>query len=178
MGQYGSQTKWALELNAPLGQFVLKSELIYIDEGTRELDTASKNAVVRTGSLYGYGFYARMSYFVFGDPLINGLAGMQLPPHVTGEDRSAKTADALQLLVEYDHLGFVYAGDNGGATNAVDPLVGAYLLDVYSVGINYWFTKRVRVTGNFLYNVYSGSTAHPLSGPTSYELTGRIALAL
>ena len=177
MGAFGAQTKWALELNAPVGPVVLKSEYIHVDENTRELDTAAKSAVVRKGNLNGDAFYVRASFFVFGDPLINGLGGTQLPPHLIGDLRPNKTGDALQLVAEFDHINFDYLASDL-ATTASDGLVGNYGLDVLGVGANYWLTKRVRLTSNFLYNIYSGRTAHPLAGSNSYEITGRVALAL
>jgi phosphate-selective porin len=178
MGDYGNQLKYGLEANAPLGQLVLKAEWVHIEEDTRELDAANKLAVVRAGHISGDGMYLRVSYFAWGDPLINGLGGTQLPPHITGDERRFKTADALQLVLEWDRMVFYYTGDNGNATPAVDSLVGGYGFDVLSVGVNYWFTKRVRLTANFLYNLYSGITPTPLGGSTSYEFTGRVALAL
>src|SRR5262249_52952628 len=113
------------------------------------------------------------------DNLINGLGGMQTPPHIYGAGlKPGKTQDALQLVVQYDHVGFDYAAADG-STAAVDKLVGSYGLNTIGVGVNYWYTKHIRLTANFLYNTFSGVAAHPLgTSENSYELTFRAALAL
>lgn len=179
VGGAGHVKKWGLELNVPVGQFVLKGEFVHSDEGLREVDTASKNAVVRRSTLVGDGFYARLSYFVWGDPLINGLGGMQLPNHLYERAlKPGKTEDALQVVLEYDHIAFAYTAQDG-ATAAQDKLVGQYAFDVAAVGVNYWFTRHLRFTGNLLYNTFGGSTARPLlKSDHSWEATLRAALSI
>lgn len=187
-GDYGNFLKYAIEINAPVGPFVLKGEYIHVNQGLRELDTTAPAtpggpAAVRNATMDGSAWYVRLSYFAFGDPLINGLAGQQLPPHLFGPLKPGKTDAALQLLVEWNHIAFAYTGDKATENAAETALVGAgidgnYGLDVYTAGANLWLTKRVRLTANFNYNVYSGLSAHPLFAPTSYEVTARAALVL
>lgn len=179
-GDYGQISKWGVELNAPVQQFVLKAEYVSSSEGTRELDlkTPSAPAWLRRGTLSGSAFYARLSYFVWGDPLLNGLGGMQNPAHLFGALKPGKTGDALQLVAQYDHVGFSYAA-NDGAAASVDKLVGDYAVDSVGLGVNYWYTKHVRMTGDFIYNAYSGPGPRPVvTADSSYEITLRLALAL
>ncbi|MBS2028117.1 MAG: hypothetical protein JST54_09460 [Deltaproteobacteria bacterium] len=189
-GDYGQRTEYAFEINAPVGPAVFKGEFVHNDEGLRELDytNASKPTYVRTSALDGNGVYLRASYFFWGDKLINGLAGMQVPPRMYGDLKPAKTADALQLVVNWDHMNFDYLADND--PNNKDPLAGHYDVSIYGVGLNYWYTKHIRLTTNFLYDVFSGSAYQapgattfkntplaPFSG-TAYEFTFRAALAI
>jgi phosphate-selective porin len=163
---------------------------VHLDQGLRELDLASaaKPAYVRTSKIVGDGWYARASYFVWGDPLINGLAGQQVPPRLFGELKPGKTGSALQLVAQWDHVGFNYDADNDPLNK--DPFAGRYNVNIYGVGVNYWYTKHIRLTTNFLYDQFSGSgyeksdnvtfKNEPLapSGGSSYEVTFRAALAI
>ena len=100
------------------------------------------------------------------------------PSRLYGELKPGRTDPALQLVLGYDHVGSTYAADDG-ATNTVDRFEGDYGIDTFAVGVNYWYTKHVRVTGNFLFNVFSGADARPLaSGDTNFEITLRLAVAL
>jgi phosphate-selective porin len=187
-GDYGQRTGYAFELNAPIGPLVIKAEYVHLDQGLRELDYAAKApAYVRTSKISGSGYYARASYFFWGDSLINGLAGSQMPPHLFGPLKPGKTATALQLVLNWDHLGFDYLADND--PDGKDPLAGRYNVDIYGIGLNYWHTKHIRITGNALYNKYTGSayekddgtfknTSLSPFGNSSYELTMRFALAI
>ena len=159
---------------------VVKAEYVNVDEGLRELDltSASKPVYVRTARLSGSGVYGRVSYFVWGDSLINGLAGTQNPPRLFGELKAGKTQDALQLVANVDHLAFSYAAADG-ADSKKDRLVGDYGFNAYGLGVNYWYTKHVRLTTNFIFESFDGGGPKPqASSTTAYELTFRAALAL
>ncbi len=173
-GDQGALNKYATELNVPFGPIVAKGEYVRVGEELREIDTAA--GVVRTAHLGGNGFYLRLSYFVWGDPLINGLAGSSGVPHLFGELKPGKTATALQLVAEYDSTSFTYTP---GDDSTSDPFAGGYGFRTLGIGANYWATKHVRLTGNFLYNMISGAALTPLaSSQTSYELMFRGAVAL
>lgn len=174
LGYFGDVNKWGLELNAPVGQFVLKAEYLHSSEGLREL---SGTTAVRTAKLAGTGYYARLSYFAWGDPLINGLGGQQLPPHLIGALHENKTADALQLVAQVDHVDLEVTPDDVPGT--ADPLLGKRTIDSLGVGANYWYTKHVRFTADFFYNLFGEASKTPrLSGNGAYEITLRAALAL
>lgn len=174
LGYFGDVNKWALELNAPVGQFVLKAEYLHSSEGLREL---SGTTAVRTAKLAGSGYYARLSWFAWGDPLINGLGGMQNPAHLFGALKANKTADALQLVAQYDHVDLEVTPDD--VPSSADALMGKRTIDSLGVGANYWYTKHVRFTADFFYNLYGEASKRPrLSSDSAYEITLRAALAL
>lgn len=175
-GQFGQTNKYDFELNAPVGPFVIKGEFMHGDEGLREIDTATPG-FTRKANLSSNAYYARLSWFAWGDPLINGLAGMQNPPHLFGKLSEGKTKDALQLVAEFDHIDAHYSADLQAGES--DKFVGDYGLNVAAFGVNYWYTKHIRLTGNFLYNMWDGVGPKPLAtSPNSYEVTFRAALAL
>ncbi len=177
-GDFGQQTRWALELNAPLGPVVLKAEYVNVNEGLREINSGTPVAVVRRANLSGSGYYLRASYFVWGDRLINGLAGTQTPPRLFGNLKAGKTEDALQIVGEFDHLGFTYSASDGADATA-DAFVGDYGVDIVAGGVNYWYTKHVRLTANILYYTFTGPGPKPLdSGNNFVEYTFRVGLAL
>ena len=90
-------------------------------------------------------------------------------------------------MLNWDHIGFDYVADND--PDHKDALAGTYTTDIYGVGLNYWYTKHIRLTGNFLYDHFSGSGYEksdgtfknaPLApgGGNAYEFTFRVALAI
>jgi phosphate-selective porin len=183
-GDYGQVTKYAIELNVPVGPVVVKAEYVNGSEGTREISSVANSpanpkvfgSVMSEGKLAGDGFYVRASYFLWGDPLINGLAGMQPLPHLYEEAKPNKTESALQLVAEWDHLFFNYAVPLESGTSK---FAGSYGVNTVTLGANYWLTKHVRLTGNFLYNTFLGNAATPLTNSqNSYEFTVRVAVAL
>jgi phosphate-selective porin O/P len=175
-GDQGQLLKWGVELNVPVSRFVFKGEVIGSSESIRE---TAAGADLRRATFSGVGAYVRASYFVFGDPLINGLAGMQLPPHPFGVLKPGKMEPALQLVVDYGHLSSTYGATSDGVDGTVDPLVGDTNVDAVQVGVNYWYTKHVRLTANFLYNFFSGSAvARVVPVSSTWEAGAPVALAL
>jgi phosphate-selective porin len=181
LGDFGTINKWAVEANVPVGPVVVKAEYVNVNEGVRAIDSASAMALSTTqGHLAGTGLYLRASVFVWGDPLINGLAGMQNPPHLFGALKGPSLETALQLVAEYDHTKFGVS-PNGAYTDsqAIKKFIGGYGVDTVGVGANFWATKHVRLTANFLYNFWQDNDAKPLiTSTSSYEFMFRTALAL
>lgn len=181
LGDYGALDKWAVELNVPVGPVVLKGEYVNVNENVRAIDSAATGGMTTSqGHLAGSAFYVRASVFVWGDPLINGLGGMQNPPHLVGVLKGPSLSTALQLVAEYDHTRFgVSPNGTPGANDALSKFVGGYSIDTLAFGVNFWGTKHVRFTGNFLYNFFGDSAAKPLvSSTSSYEFMFRTALVL
>jgi phosphate-selective porin len=183
-GDQGDIDKWAIEFNVPVSAVVLKGEVVNDVENLRELDesVASKPVAIRNGLLTGMGYYLRASFFVWGDTLINGLAGTQNPPHLFGALAPDRTDDALQLVVNAEHLSWSYTSTTyrtAPASEPADALVGNFGASFFGAGANYWYTKNIRLTGNFMYDVFEGPGPRPLAhGNTAYEMTFRAALVL
>lgn len=168
-GAFGQITKYGLELNAPVGQWVFKAELIHGGENLRELPAG------RPTALTGLSWYARASWFVFGNPLINGQGGMQSPPRIFGPLPAPLLDSALQLVAQVDHVGATYSVRDGTA----DPRAGDYNLDTLTVGTNYWATRHVRATGNLLFNRFGGTGPAPRKDSRSnIEVMFRLAIQL
>jgi phosphate-selective porin len=173
-GLYGYGNRFAGEINVPVGQFVLKAEALHVDEAMREFTTAPPIVPFRNALAVGDGQYVRLSWFVWGDPLINGLGGMETPPRL-GVLQENKTGDALQLAIEVDHLRFQY---RQFATPTLTANVTNFGTDVGTAGIKYWQTKHVHWTANFSYYDFLGASVSPLeSSRHSYEVTTRFTLA-
>jgi hypothetical protein len=118
----------------------------------------------------------RVSYFLWGDPLINGLAGMQVPPRLYGDLKPPKTGTALQLVADYSHTYFNYSVPTEAGPSK---FVGNYGLNTVTLGVNYWMTRNIRLTGNFVHNTFLGNATTPLNGHSSAnEFMLRAALAI
>lgn len=170
-GDHGAIRRYAGELNAPIGQFVLKGEVLHVDDMMREVDPKTA-ALGPNAELTGGGFYVRLSYFVWGDPLINGLAGQQNPPRLYGTLKPGKTDTALQLVAQYEHTALTYTPS--GPAAPADKLSGDFGIDVIGVGVNYWATKHLRLTANALYDTFSGGAIRPsVLSDNTWEVTGR-----
>ena len=173
-GLYGWERRIGGELNAPIGPFVLKAEAVHVAEEMRELTTVAPITETRRSLLVGDGEYVRLSWFAWGDPLINGLGGMENPPRL-GDLRPDKTADALQFVVEADRVRLNYVYANPSAPNTTVPAG----VDVLTAGVNYWQTKHVHWTANVAeYDFLERSVSPLVTSRHAYEATARITLAL
>ena len=93
-----------------------------------------------------------------------------------GDLKPPKTATALQLVAEYDHTFFDYTAPSESGPSK---FAGKYGLNTVTVGLNYWMTRHIRLTGDFVHNTFLGNSVTPLPGRAgSNEFTLRAALAI
>jgi hypothetical protein len=162
----GIQEAFAGELRIPLEMVDLTGEFVYVKNGTREaIDGLEAKYTERKGDLSGYGYYAQLGFWPLGHRDINGQPGYENPSHVDFKKAdSPDPARALQLLLKWEQLNVTYksASRSGTANAATD---GDIKVNAFSFGANYWATKHVRLSLNYVLNMFPDSA--PGSCPPS-----------
>jgi phosphate-selective porin len=165
----GNQQGLAFEGRVPVGDVDFTAEAAYIDKGTREaLDGQQTAPSARFGSLRGYSYYLELGYWPLGNRDINGLPGVQNMPHVDFKKPDPAPERALQLLAKWEQVRLSYSSARRAGTADSNNVDGDIRVNAFSLGANYWLTKHLRVTVNYILNVFPDSapvSASPKGGP-------------
>ena len=164
----GTQLAVAGELRVPVGLFDLQSEVVYIDNQTREaLDGYQATNTERYGDLKGVSYYAQIGFWPFGNRDINGLPGDDNPQHINwNRPDPAKPGEALQVLLKWEQVLLTYNSASRNGTPDAKNIDGSINVNAFSVGANYWATKHIRVAANYILDMF------PDSGPSSASSKG------
>jgi phosphate-selective porin len=169
----GDQLAVAGELRVPLDRFDLTSELVYIKNGTREAVEGFEAAnTERFGSIEGISYYAMLGFWVLGTRDVNGVPGYGNPPRLDWTKSDPETpAQALQLLAKWEQVALKY--DSASRGGLLDPgnIDGKIRVNALSFGVNYWATKHVRVSLNYVYDQFPGSAPVKPSAPGGPQQT-------
>ncbi len=164
----GDQIGFGGELRVPVSLFDLTGEFIYIKNNTREaLEGYETTNTERLGDMSGYSYYAQLGFWPVGKRDINGAPGYQNMPHVDfSKPDPATPPRALQLLVKWEQLALSYASASRSGVADAKNIDGDIKVNAFSIGANYWVTKHIRLTANYVLNMF------PDSAPTSATAQG------
>lgn len=155
----GAQFGAAAELRVPVSIIDVNSELVYVKNDTREsVEGFQTTNTERLGAVDGYSYYVEVGVWAYGKRDINGMLGYENPSHLDfSKPDAADPPHALQFLVKWEQVKLRYASASRGG--AVDPkgIDGDIKANAFSLGANYWFTKHVRFTTNYVLNHFPGS---------------------
>jgi len=158
----GAQSAIAAELRIPYERFDLTSEFIWIHNETREaIEGYQSMNTERAGRITGYGYYAQLGFWAMGSRDINGLPGYEPLPHLDLYKPAKEATTALQLLVKWEQIAATYDSAARSGTVAKTNIDGDIKANVVSFGANYWATKHVRFSANYVMNMFPGSSATP-----------------
>jgi phosphate-selective porin len=163
----GAQVGFAGELRVPIEDFDLTGEFVSVNYRTREGLEGSPASTLRRGALTGYGYYGQLGWWPLGNRDIAGIPGGYAPTHVDFNKPTPSTPpQALQFVVKWEQLHAKYDGaSREGEPDPKSPLDGDTKVNAISVGANYWATKHVRLTANYVYNMFPSSA--PAGSQTS-----------
>ena len=166
----GTQQGVAAEARIPYGLVDLTAEVAYIDKGTREAADGMQTAPSpRSGSLRGYSYYVAFGYWPLGNRDINGTPGVQNMPHIDfDKPEQPQPGRALQLLVKWEQVRLNYSSARRSGSPDAKNADGDIRVDAFSLGANYWLTKHLRISINYIANLFPDSapvTASPAGGP-------------
>ena len=168
INQQGRQHTWALEVNAPIDhKFGARWEYVHKDQPLSAIDTTMSttgNEVITAGMhLKGWSTYGEAWVWALGDDRIIGEPGMQMPTRYKkfgvkppqqptscswrGSSSSARRARGGRQ------------GGRGLTGLAVKPALGQTKLTAFTLGANYWISKRFRTTFNWTLNDFGGDTS-------------------
>jgi hypothetical protein len=149
----------AAELFVPISIFDLTSEVVYVSNQTREApDGFQLIGQERRGRMNGFGYYVQLGAWLYGDRAIVGKRGYGTPTRLDLDTpAAAEFAHALEVLVRFEQIRADYEGSARGGVDDVKTPNGDIKVDAGGVGVNYWFTKHVRLSANGLIYDFPGS---------------------
>jgi len=160
------------ELYWPVSIVDITSEIIYADHDTREARDGYQTAypyTERYGDMKGFSYYAQLSVWLFGDRQYVRRPGYLDPPHIDFTKPLPPSRSSFELLAKFEQLHLTYSSAARGGTPDSKSPDGNIDVDVLSFGVNFWATRRVRVTLDYDLNIFPGSE------PTSPSATGNPA---
>lgn len=155
----GKQTAFGGELWVPLfgDRVVVQGEAYYVANDTREaLDGYQLTNTERLGRMRGLGWYGQLSVWPTGKPLVAGEPGNSSRPTHVDFEKPVKVESGLELLAIVAGIDATYAGaarqgepdakTPGSTTNPAQDIQ----IREYGVGMNYWYTRHVRLSVNYV----------------------------
>ena len=157
----GTQVGLAGELRLPVSIVDLTSEVVYIKNNTREVQEgfqATPGRNLRLGDLHGLSYYVQAGIW-FGKRDISGLPGYENMTHVDFTKPDAPPAHAVQLLAKWEQVHLNYESASRAGTADAKNADGAIKVNAFSLGVNYWASKHIRLTANYVLDVFPDSAA-------------------
>jgi len=163
----GDQLGLAGELRIPLEKFDLTGELVYVNNHTREaIEGFQATNTERYGEMKGYSYYAMLGYWPIGNRDINGVPGYGNPPRLDWSRADPVVpAQALQLLAKWEQLNLSYKSASRAGTPDAKNIDGDIKVNALSFGFNYWATKHVRLSLNYVYDMFPDSAPNGATAP-------------
>jgi len=183
--QVGRLNSFAVELNAPIAhKYGLRGELVWRHSPLAEETIGSNGsgmlqAGVAGADLRGSSFYGEVFAWLLGDDKIIGDQQGLEPFMRYGKFGVTPVRDGVMLALRYEHLDETLSSPNTKGSQAV----GRTVVDSGELGVNYWHSKRFRLTFNYVVNHFGrGDDATALlkglTSPWERELLFRLAIAL
>ena len=165
----GKQVGYAFELRVPVeDKFDLQGEFVGINNGTREaVEGFQATNSERFGKMSGYSYYVQLGFWPMGNRDINGAPGYENPSHVDLKKPDKKTpSQAVQILVKWEQFAAKYESNSRSGDVDAKGIDGKIKVNALSLGVNYWASKHVRLTANYIMNMF------PDSAPTKPTAAG------
>ncbi|WP_394834329.1 OprO/OprP family phosphate-selective porin [Pendulispora rubella] len=179
-----NQIAAAGELRVPFSIFDLMAEVVYVDNGTREVVEGyqSQNPAYGPGTLgfghmHGFGYYLHGGVWLFG-PRTGGRIGETFKPaRLNLSKPDSPHESSLQAMVRWEQVSLRYDGysktsavtaTGAPAFTGVGPYDGDIKVNAISGGLNYWATRHIRLTAQWTTYLFPDSApptpTHP-GGP-------------
>lgn len=159
----GDQRAFASEIRIPTRHVDLTSEFVYIKNDTREaLEGFQATTTERSGDIHGISYYVMAGWWPFGNRDIQGTPGYGNPPRLDYSKTDPVIAPtALQLLARWEQVSLAYRSASRSGQADAKNMDGRILVDAVSFGANYWASRHVRISLDYLFYEF------PHSAPTS-----------
>jgi phosphate-selective porin len=155
----GDQIGVAGELRIPLERFDFTSEVVYVHNQTREaVDGRQGQETNRYGDLHGISYYAQVGYWPLGNRDINGVPGYGNPPRLDwSRPDPVIPRQALQLLAKWEQVSLAYRSASRFGVIDAKNVDGQIRVNALSFGMNYWATRHVRCSLDYILDFFPGS---------------------
>jgi hypothetical protein len=169
-----AQEAFGADLYLPVGNFDVTGEFVYADYSTREaVDGLQLSPFTeRLGALKGWGYYAQLGYWILGNHEILGYPSYGRPIHLDLSQPQLPAQHGLQVVARVDQLGLTYQGSSRGGTDDAKTPSGDVNVTSFTLGVNYWATRHLRVSVNYGY--YDLPTHSALA--TLHEVSARVGV--
>ncbi|AKU97091.1 hypothetical protein AKJ09_03755 [Labilithrix luteola] len=163
----GNQFGVAGELRIPVDRFDFTGEVVWIDNNTREaVEGFQATNNERFGDIHGISYYAQVGYWPFGQRDITGLPGYETPPRIDWSKPDAAIAPrALQLLAKWEQVSLNYQSASRAGTPDSKNIDGDIRANALSFGANYWASRHIRLSLNYVVNMFPDSAPASPSSP-------------
>jgi hypothetical protein len=187
INQQGRHHTWALELNAPFDhKYGVRWEYVHKDQPLSAYDTTMNPPQIAAAMhLKGYSTYVEAWAWVMGDDRIIGEPGMQMPTRFK-KFGVKPPQHGLMFAFRWEQLNEDLTADDpmGALSGLKVGGLGKTKLNSYTLGFNYWISKRFRTSFNWVLNDFdrnaTGATSNVkgLKSATEQEFSFRLAIAL
>jgi len=171
----GRQLGVAAEVRIPWSIFTLTSELVEIKNGTREaIEGQQATSALRSGELEGHAYYVQLEAWPVGARDITGRPGYENAAHVDFSKPDPVTPPhALHLLLKWEQMALRYASASRRGSPDPANADGSIKVNVVSVGANYWRTKFLRLSINYVLNDFPDSAPRSPTTADGVQQTAR-----
>jgi hypothetical protein len=184
--QNGVMTAAAAEVNLPLGRiFGIRGEFVYKRQDLAESDVslAAQGTVTQLGTAHlqlAIAGYGELWVWLLADERLLPQPGLELPLRLSGVT-AADTPPPHGLMVAL--RGEVLKEDLVTDTPVLaDPNTATTRVVSAAAAINYWYGRRVRLSANYVLNVFSGTTENVkaliAAGRNEHEILLRFSVSL
>ena len=170
----GDQVEGAFEIRVPISIIDVMSEFVYVANGTREaIEGFEATNSERFGKMVGWSYYIEAGVWAFGKRDIRGLPGVEGNPHVdfTKPD-PIEPPVALEFLAKWEQLKLTYKSASRGGTVDAKNIDGDIKANAFTLGANFWATKHLRFTANYVLNWFPDSAPVKPSTATDMAIQG------
>jgi len=157
----GAQLGVAGELRIPFDRFDLRSELVYLKNNTREaVDGFQHGTAERHGAIKGLAYHITASAWLFGKPFLAGIVGDQGTSRLQlDRDDASVASHGLEVAIKWEHLNAKYEGASRSGVADARNLDGSIRFYALSTGVNYWASRHLRASVNYVLNVFPDASA-------------------
>jgi hypothetical protein len=148
----GRQAVWAAELFFPFYRFDLTGEIVFVKNNTREALEGAYGQSLRRGDLSGRSHYLELGWWPLGRRELTGVPGLQMPTQLDlTRPPPADSSSAVELLIRWEQLAAAYQSASRSGEADANNMDGDIRVNVWCFGVNYWASRQVRLSMNYLY---------------------------
>ncbi len=163
----GQQRGVAAELRVPVSRFELRGEAVYVNNQMREgVDGFQTQYTERFGTFSGWSYYAQFSCWIWGKPRYLSDPGETGPQQLDfSKPIETVPAQGVEVALRWEELHANYKSSNRVGTPDSRNIDGDIHVNSVAAGINYWATRHMRLSLNYLAYFFPDSAPKSASEP-------------
>ena len=118
--------------------------------------------------MHGVSYYVQAGIWL-GKRDVTGLPGYENMPHVDfSKPDPVDQPHAVQLLAKWEQVHLSYTGNSRAGLADTKNADGDIKANAFSLGVNYWVSRHIRLTANYVLNMFpdsAPSSATAMGGP-------------